>query len=69
MKTKKEIAEEIFRLIGTELKSMEKMSREDLEKLLEILQSPIELVQVGMRIKKQPLEAIDDFLRKTLLTI
>lgn len=64
--TKKQIVAEIGKLLGLKLKSLGKMTKEDLEKLRNILLNPVNLVEIGIRGKKSAITRLDELVRDPL---
>ncbi|MFQ6075875.1 MAG: hypothetical protein ACE5Z5_07050 [Candidatus Bathyarchaeia archaeon] len=60
MATKKELVESIKNILGEELKSLGKLSKGDLTKLLGILKSPAKLLEIGLRAKKPEISKIEE---------
>lgn len=66
MTTKKEIAEQISKLLGAKLDSLERMNKEDLVQLRNILKNPTRLVQVAIRSKEPVVRDIEELLENPL---
>lgn len=64
--TQKQIVAEVTKLLGLKLKSLAKMSKEDLEKLRNILLNPANLAEIAIRGKASAITKIDELLRDPL---
>lgn len=64
--SKEELVEQIHALLGIELKTLNRMSKEDLLKLRDILADPANLVQVAVRSKKPVLKNIEELVSNPL---
>lgn len=64
--TKKQVVEEIWKLLGLKLKSLDRMTKEDLEKLRNILLNPVNLVEIAIRGKKPAITKLDELIRDPL---
>lgn len=66
MPTKEKIVEKICGLLGTKLKSLNRMTKKDLAKLLNLLIEPVSLVEIGIRSRKPVIGKIDELLSDPL---
>jgi len=64
--TKEEVVKELEQLLGVELKSLDRMTNDDLVKLRDLLSDIRNLVQIGVRSKKPVVAKIDEIIRDPL---
>lgn len=64
--TKEELVKELGQLLGVELKSLDRMTKDDIVKLRDLLSDLRNLVQIGVRSKKPAVAKIDEILRDPL---
>jgi hypothetical protein len=64
--TKEEVVKELGQLLGVELTSLDRMTKDDLVKLRDLLSDIRNLVQIGVRSKKPVVAKIDEIIRDPL---
>lgn len=64
--SKDQLVKQIHALLGIELKTLNRMSKDDLLKLHDILADPPTLAQIAIRSKNPVLKDIEDFIRNPL---